>query len=114
MKTVNGGVTAALPPSASFTGDFSQVNGDFEAAFPLNIHSHPGSRRVSGEVNGGRYELQHHDGERRHQDRERRHRRAARLRPRRRPLPAPSTAFPRRRAPPAARGGRKAPILAAA
>jgi hypothetical protein len=57
LKTVNGGVTAALPLSASFTGDFSQVNGDIEAAFPLSIHSHPGSRRVSGEVNGGRYEL---------------------------------------------------------
>jgi DUF4097 and DUF4098 domain-containing protein YvlB len=57
LKTVNGGVTAALPLSASFTGDFSQVNGDIEAAFPLNIHSHPGSRPVSGEVNGGRYEL---------------------------------------------------------
>jgi hypothetical protein len=57
LKTINGGVTASLPLSASFTGDFSQVNGDIEAAFPLNIHSHPGSRRVSGEVNGGRYEL---------------------------------------------------------
>ncbi|MEA2239181.1 MAG: hypothetical protein QOC81_3905 [Thermoanaerobaculia bacterium] len=57
LKTVNGGVTASLPLSASFSGDFSQVNGDIEAAFPLNIHSHPGSRRVSGEVNGGRYEL---------------------------------------------------------
>jgi len=57
LKTVNGGVTASLPLTASFTGDFSQVNGDIEAAFPLNIHSHPGSRRVSGEVNGGRYEL---------------------------------------------------------
>jgi hypothetical protein len=57
LKTVNGGVTAVLPQNASFTGDFSQVNGDVEAAFPLNIHSHPGSRRVSGEVNGGRYEL---------------------------------------------------------
>ncbi|HEY6842863.1 MAG TPA: hypothetical protein VI391_01755, partial [Thermoanaerobaculia bacterium] len=29
----------------------------FEAAFPLDIHSHAGSRRVSGEVNGGRYPL---------------------------------------------------------
>jgi Putative adhesin len=57
LKTVNGSVTAALPLSASFVGDFSQVNGDIEAAFPLNIHSHPGSRRVSGEVNGGRFEL---------------------------------------------------------
>lgn len=57
LKTVNGGITATLPPSASFYGDFSQVNGDFEASFPLNIHSNPGSRRVSGEVNGGRYEL---------------------------------------------------------
>ena len=57
LKTINGGVTAILPLTASFTGDFSQVNGDIEAAFPLNIHSHPGSRRVSGEVNGGRYEL---------------------------------------------------------
>jgi hypothetical protein len=57
LKTVNGGVTAVLPQNASFSGDFSQVNGDVEAAFPLNIHSHPGSRRVSGEVNGGRYEL---------------------------------------------------------
>jgi Putative adhesin len=57
LKTVNGGVTAILPLTASFTGDFSQVNGDIEAAFPLNIHSHPGSRRVSGEVNGGRYDL---------------------------------------------------------
>src|SRR5258708_11503813 len=53
LKTVNGHVTATLPASASFVGDFSQVNGDFEAAFPLNIHSHPGSRRVTGEVNGG-------------------------------------------------------------
>ena len=57
LGTVNGRVTAVLPASASFLGDFSQVNGDFEAAFPLNIHSHPGSRRVSGEVNGGRYTL---------------------------------------------------------
>jgi len=57
LGTVNGRVTAVLPPSASFLGDFTQVNGDFEAAFPLNIHSHPGSRRVSGDVNGGRYAL---------------------------------------------------------
>ena len=57
FKTVNGRVIAVLPPTASFTGDFTQVNGDVEAAFPLNIHSHPGSRRVSGEVNGGRYSL---------------------------------------------------------
>jgi hypothetical protein len=57
FKTVNGRVIAALPPNASFYGDFTQVNGDFEAAFPLNIHSHPGSRRVSGDVNGGRYAL---------------------------------------------------------
>ncbi|HSY50354.1 MAG TPA: DUF4097 family beta strand repeat-containing protein [Thermoanaerobaculia bacterium] len=57
LKTINGGVTASLPQTASFTGDFSQVNGDIEAAFPLNIHSHPGNRRVSGEVNGGRYDL---------------------------------------------------------
>jgi hypothetical protein len=57
MKTVNGSVEASLPPTASFACDFSQVNGDFEASFPLSIHSHPGSRRVSGEVNGGRYEL---------------------------------------------------------
>ena len=57
LGTVNGRVVAVLPTSASFVGDFTQVNGDFEAAFPLNIHSHPGSRRVSGEVNGGRYPL---------------------------------------------------------
>src|SRR5205814_654444 len=57
FKTVNGRVVAVLPPNASFYGDFTQVNGDFEAAFPLDIHSHPGSRRVSGEVNGGKYEL---------------------------------------------------------
>ena len=57
LKTVNGGVQAILPASASFTCDLAQVNGDFEASFPLNIHSHPGRRRVSGEVNGGRYEL---------------------------------------------------------
>jgi hypothetical protein len=57
LGTVNGRVTAVLPASASFLGEFTQVNGDFEAAFPLNIHSHPGSRRVSGEVNGGRYSL---------------------------------------------------------
>jgi hypothetical protein len=57
IKTVNGGVQAILPASASFTCDLSQVNGDFEASFPLSIHSHPGRRRVSGEVNGGRYEL---------------------------------------------------------
>src|SRR5438067_3194238 len=57
LGTVNGRVTAVLPTTASFLGDFTQVNGDFEAAFPLNIHSHPGSRRVSGDVNGGRYAL---------------------------------------------------------
>ena len=50
-------VHAVLPPNASFACVLSQVNGDFEAAFPLTIHSHPGSRRVSGEVNGGRYDL---------------------------------------------------------
>jgi hypothetical protein len=57
FKTVNGSVRAVLPPTASFACVLSQVNGDFEAAFPLTIHSHPGSRRVSGEVNGGRYDL---------------------------------------------------------
>lgn len=57
LKTVNGRVIAVLPRDASFCGDFSQVNGDFEAKFPLNIRSTPGSRRVSGQVNGGRYEL---------------------------------------------------------
>lgn len=57
LKTVNGRIIATLPPTASFLGDFAQVNGDFEAAFPLNIHSNPGSRRVSGDVNGGRYSL---------------------------------------------------------
>lgn len=57
FKTVNGSVEAALPQDASFTVNLSQVNGDFEAAFPLSIHSNPGSRRVSGEVNGGEYEL---------------------------------------------------------
>ena len=58
LKTVNGSVHALLPPSASFACDLSQVNGDFEAGFPLSIHSNPGSRRASGEVNGGQYELQ--------------------------------------------------------
>lgn len=57
FKTINGSVRAILPPNASFACVLSQVNGDFEAAFPLTIHSHPGSRRVSGEVNGGRYDL---------------------------------------------------------
>jgi hypothetical protein len=57
LKTVNGSVRATLPPTASFACDLSQVNGDFEATFPLSIHSHPGNRRVSGEVNGGRYQL---------------------------------------------------------
>lgn len=57
FKTVNGGVEATLPKTASFTVDLSQVNGDFEASFPLSIHSNPGSRRVSGEVNGGDHEL---------------------------------------------------------
>lgn len=57
FKTVNGGVEAILPQSASFNVDLSQVNGDFEASFPLSIHSNPGSRRVSGEVNGGEHEL---------------------------------------------------------
>jgi hypothetical protein len=58
LKTVNGGVEAILPQTASFTCNLSQVNGDFEASFPLSIHSHPGSRRVSGEVNGGKFQLQ--------------------------------------------------------
>ncbi|HSP35263.1 MAG TPA: DUF4097 family beta strand repeat-containing protein [Thermoanaerobaculia bacterium] len=58
LKTVNGAVHALLPPTASFSCDLSQVNGDFEAAFPLSIHSNPGSRRASGDVNGGQYELQ--------------------------------------------------------
>ena len=57
LKTVNGRVEAILPPSASFTCNLTQVNGDFEASFPLSIHSNPGSRRVSGEVNGGRHQL---------------------------------------------------------
>lgn len=57
FKTVNGGVEATLPKTASFAVDLSQVNGDFEAAFPLSIHSNPGSRRVSGEVNGGAHAL---------------------------------------------------------
>lgn len=57
LKTVNGSVTAVLPLSASFACELSQVNGDFEASFPVSIHSHPGRRRVSGEVNGGRHDL---------------------------------------------------------
>lgn len=57
VKTVNGAVEATLPQNASFSVDLSQVNGDFEASFPLSIHSNPGSRRVSGEVNGGHHEL---------------------------------------------------------
>ena len=57
FKTVNGGVTATLPSSASFAVNLSQINGDFEASFPLSIHSNPGSRRVSGDVNGGQHEL---------------------------------------------------------
>lgn len=57
FKTVNGGVQATLPQNASFEVNLSQVNGDFEASFPLSIHSNPGSRRVSGEVNGGQHEL---------------------------------------------------------
>jgi hypothetical protein len=57
LKTVNGAVRAVLPASASFTCDLSQVNGDIEASFPVSIHSNPGNRRVSGEVNGGQYEL---------------------------------------------------------
>lgn len=57
FRTVNGGVEACLPDQASFTVDLAQVNGDFEAAFPLSIYSHPGRRRVSGEVNGGQHEL---------------------------------------------------------
>lgn len=57
FKSVNGGVEAFLPSDASFSVDLAQVNGDFEAAFPLSIHSQPGSRRVSGEVNGGHHRL---------------------------------------------------------
>jgi hypothetical protein len=57
FKTINGGVTATLPATASFAVNLSQVNGDFEASFPLSIHSNPGSRRVSGDVNGGNHEL---------------------------------------------------------
>ena len=57
FKTVNGSVKATLPQDASFNVNLSQVNGDFEASFPLSIHSHPGSRRVSGEVNGGQHVL---------------------------------------------------------
>ncbi|MFL6248636.1 MAG: DUF4097 family beta strand repeat-containing protein [Thermoanaerobaculia bacterium] len=57
FNTVNGGVEAFFPQNASFAVDLSQVNGDFEASFPLSIHSNPGSRRVSGEVNGGRHDL---------------------------------------------------------
>jgi len=57
FKSVNGGVEAILPNDASFTVNLSQVNGDFEASFPLSIHSNPGSRRVSGEVNGGQHLL---------------------------------------------------------
>lgn len=57
FRTVNGGVEATLPQTASFNVDLSQVNGHFEASFPLSIHSNPGSRRVSGEINGGEHEL---------------------------------------------------------
>lgn len=57
FNSVNGGVEVFFPQNASFAVDLSQVNGDFEASFPLNIHSNPGSRRVSGEVNGGRHDL---------------------------------------------------------
>jgi DUF4097 and DUF4098 domain-containing protein YvlB len=57
FKSVNGGVEAILPNDASFSIDLAQVNGDFEASFPLSIHSQPGSRRVSGEVNGGQHRL---------------------------------------------------------
>ena len=57
FKSVNGGVEAFLPNDASFSIELAQVNGDFEASFPLSIHSQPGSRRVSGEVNGWQHRL---------------------------------------------------------
>ena len=57
FKTVNGRVNAVLPDNASFSIDLSQVNGDFEATFPVSIRSSPGSRRVSGDVNGGQHQL---------------------------------------------------------
>ena len=57
FRSVNGPIEATLPDGASFAVSLSQVNGGFEAAFPLSIHSSPGSRRVSGEVNGGRFDL---------------------------------------------------------
>ena len=57
FSTVNGGVVAILPQDASFSVDLAQVNGDFEASFPLSINSNPGRRRVSGDVNGGQHEL---------------------------------------------------------
>ena len=57
FTSVNGGVQATFPENASFAVSLSQVNGDFEASFPLSIHSNPGSRRVSGDVNGGQHEL---------------------------------------------------------
>jgi DUF4097 and DUF4098 domain-containing protein YvlB len=57
FRSVNGAIEATLPDDASFAVSLSQVNGGFEAAFPLSIHSSPGSRRVSGEVNGGRFDL---------------------------------------------------------
>jgi len=57
FTSVNGGVQATFPENASFAVSLSQVNGDFEASFPLSIHSNPGSRRVSGEVNGGKHDL---------------------------------------------------------
>ena len=57
FRTVNGGVEATLPQNASFHVDLAQVNGDFEASFPLSVHSNPGRRRVSGEVNGGQHAL---------------------------------------------------------
>jgi hypothetical protein len=57
FRSVNGAIEATLPDDASFAVSLSQVNGGFEAAFPLSIHSSAGSRRVSGEVNGGRFDL---------------------------------------------------------
>jgi DUF4097 and DUF4098 domain-containing protein YvlB len=57
LKTVNGRIEATLPSTASFVCDLSQVNGDFEASFPLISQSSRGNRHVSGEVNGGRNEL---------------------------------------------------------
>lgn len=53
LTTTNGAIELDLPAEAAFSVDAATTNGGIRTDFPLTVEGRYGSRRLSGDVNGG-------------------------------------------------------------